>query len=329
MKIAVTGGAGMIGSNLCAALLKAGHEVVVLDNFWRGSRDNLVHSGAAQYGERLRLVIADLSSFGDWCRELEGVDCVYHLADIVAGIGYVFSNEGFIFRKNLLINANVTAAVETMHVPRYVYVGTACSFPLELQTGVDAAPLREEDQYPANPESAYGWSKLMGELDAKYLAKAGTTETVVLVLHNVYGTPCEFESNRAQVLPALCHRALKAVSQGERELSVWGDGTQGRAFVHVDDVVSALITALTQGHGVGPIQIGPDRCTQIGEAAEIITRLAGGGLKVVFDPTKPTGDKGRCADYSKATRHLSWRPSVHFEQGLATMIEWIRTRQSA
>jgi len=327
MKIVVTGGAGMIGSNLCTALLAAGHDVVVLDNLWRGSRENLVHTGATRFGDRLRLVVADLSHPGDWCRELSGVDCVYHLADIVAGIGYVFSNEGYIFRKNLQINASVTAAVEMMSVPRYVYVGTACSFPLELQTGVDAAPLREENQYPANPESAYGWSKLMGELDAKYLAQAGETQSVVLVLHNVYGTPCDFDSNRAQVLPALCARALQASEQGLRELMVWGDGRQGRAFVHVDDVVVALTSALSRGHGVGPIQIGPDQCTAIGEAAQVIAELVGGGLGVKFDVTKPIGDRGRCADYSKATRYLDWRPSVRLEDGLESMLAWIRAKR--
>lgn len=329
MKILVTGGAGMIGSNLCARLLKAGHEVVVVDNLWRGSHQNLVTTGATEYGSRLRLVIADLSSFGDWVREFAEVDCVYHLADIVAGIGYVFSNEGYIFRRNLLINANVATAVEMMRVRRYVYVGTACSFPLELQTGVDAPPLREENQYPANPESAYGWSKLMGELDARYLAQVGGIQSVVLVLHNVYGTPCEYDSERAQVLPALCARALEAVARGERELVVWGDGTQGRAFVHVDDVVSALIAALSRGHGVGPIQIGPDVCTQVGEAAHIIAALAGGGLRVVFDASKPTGDRGRCANYSKATRYLDWRPSVKFEDGVESMLSWIRLRRGS
>lgn len=320
MKIVVTGGAGMIGSNLCARLLAEGHDVVAIDNLWRGSVDNLrTTCGAAV--DRLTFLNADLSTMSDWCEHLREADCVYHLADIVAGIGYVFMNENSIFRKNLLINASVATACELMRVKRYVYVGTACSFPLHLQNGVDAAPLKEADQFPAHPESAYGWSKLMGELDAGYMARYSGIETVTLVFHNVYGTPCDYKSNRAQVLPALAYRSLLA--RNTRSLEVWGDGTQGRAFVHVDDIVSALLLALHKGEGAGAIQIGPDVCTSIGDAARTIIDIVDPDIQIRFDTTKPVGDKGRCADYSKATAILGWKPAVPLEEGLSSMVEWI------
>jgi GDP-D-mannose 3', 5'-epimerase len=324
MKIVVTGGAGMIGSNLCARLLADGHDVVAIDNLWRGSLANLRDTCGDAY-DRVTFVNADLASMGEWCEHLRGADCVYHLADIVAGIGYVFGNENSIFRRNLLINASVATACELMRVGRYVYVGTACSFPLHLQNGVDAAPLKESDQFPAHPESAYGWSKLMGELDAGYMAKYAGIETVTLVFHNVYGTPCDYKSDRAQVLPALAFRAQNARGG---VLEVWGDGTQGRAFVHVDDIVDALLLALTKGAGEGAIQIGPDVCTSIGDAARAIINIVDSGIALRFDTTKPTGDLGRCADYSKATRVLGWQPRVDFRDGLAAMIDWI-ARQEA
>jgi GDP-D-mannose 3',5'-epimerase len=325
MKIVVTGGAGMIGSNLCARLLADGHDVVAIDNLWRGSLDNLRDTCGEAYA-RVTFVNADLSAMGEWCEHLRDADCVYHLADIVAGIGYVFGNENSIFRRNLLINASVATACELMRVRRYVYVGTACSFPLHLQNGVDAAPLKETDQFPAHPESAYGWSKLMGELDAGYMAKYAGIETVTLVFHNVYGTPCDYKSNRAQVLPALAYRALGA--RGGGSLEVWGDGRQGRAFVHVDDIVEALVLALSKGAGEGAIQIGPDVCTSIGDAAREIVGIVGPNIALRFDTTKPTGDLGRCADYSKATRVLGWQPRVAFRDGLAAMIDWIARREA-
>lgn len=325
MKIVVTGGAGMIGSNLCAELLRGGHEVVVLDNLWRGSIDNLIYTCGDLY-EKLTFVNADLSVLGDWIDSLKDSDCVYHLADIVAGIGYVFSNESQIFRKNLLINSNVATACEIMSVKRYVYVGTACSFPLQLQTGVDARPLKESDQFPANPESAYGWSKLMGELDAGYIQKYSKIPSVILVLHNVYGTPCDYKSNRSQVLPSLAYKALSAYKNNDC-LNVWGDGSQGRAFVHVSDVVNALLLSLKSGHGEGPIQIGPDICTSIKESANVIIDILDKNIKVEFDLSKPTGDKGRCADYSKALQLLGWRPNVKLREGLIEMLHWIRQKE--
>lgn len=323
MKIVVTGAAGMIGSNLVAKLLELGHSVIGIDNLWRGKYENLEFTCKGNI-DKLNFVVADLGAMGDWLRLLKGADCVIHLADIVAGIGYVFNNEADIFRRNLLINCNVTNAVTTMSVPRYIYVGTACSFPQELQTGVEASPMKEEQQYPAHPESAYGWSKLMGELDAKYLAEATETETVVLVLHNVYGVPCEYKGARSQVLPAL---AYKAITSENGQLEVWGTGEQGRAFVHVDDVVSALTAALDRGAGAGPIQIGPDECVSIKQLASIIVNNCEEKLALVFDTSKPMGDLGRCADYKKAKRLLNWQPRVELEEGVQNLLSWIKSKE--
>ena len=324
-KIVVTGGAGMIGSNLVAALAKKNCEVVVIDDFSRGTHDNLSEA-MANAKVPVRVVEADLSHQGDWSKEFAGADAVYHLADIVAGVGYVFDNEGAVFRQNLLINANVGNAIAAEQPKRYIYVGTACSFPLEIQTGVDAAPMREDQQYPANPESGYGWSKLMGEIDARFLEVQAKVPSVVLVLHNVYGTPCEFEGPRTQAIPALICRAL---STDKDKLVVWGSGQQGRAFVHVDDVVTALIAALENGHGEGPIQIGPDVCTSIADIAQSIIDITDRRLTLDFDLTKPEGDRGRCADYSKAKAILGWEPTVDIGEGLSSMKDWIVARMSA
>lgn len=325
MKIVITGGAGMIGSNLTARLLEKGHDIIVIDNLWRGSIQNLKDVCGNNFN-KIQFVNADLSVISDWAEWFKDVDCVYHLADIVAGIGYVFNNETSIFRKNLLINSSVNTVCELMKVKRYVYVGTACSFPLHLQTGVNALPLKEIDQYPAHPESAYGWSKLMGELDASYMQKYSGIPSVVLVFHNVYGVPCDFNSNRSQALPAMAYRAIMAGENGV--LNVWGDGTQGRAFVHVKDIVNALETALYKGEGVGPIQIGPNFCTSIKTAAEVIVGLVNNSITIEYDINKPVGDKGRCADYTKAKNILDWEPTVSFNDGLKEMIEWISTKQT-
>ena len=324
MKIVITGGAGMIGSNLAHAMLVRDFEVHILDNFWRGTRDNLKQVCGPLYS-KLKIHEVDLSLGLEWSYLLENADCVFHLADIVAGISYVFNNESYIFRQNLLINANVASACESMKVKRYVYVGTACSFPLELQTGVDAKPMEEEQQFPANPESAYGWSKLMGELDARYLTENSGIPSVVLVFHNVYGFPTEYKSNRAQAIPAMCFRALNATSS--KELIVWGDGSQGRAFVHVTDVVCALESALIRGENQGAIQIGPDICTTIRETAETIVEIVDPKINIVYDRNKPVGDKGRCANYSKASALLGWQPSVDLRDGLESLISWIKSNE--
>ena len=224
MKILVTGGAGMIGSNLTRRLVNEGHSVRVVDNLWRGKREYLLDgNGRPVIDLEKDLHVRDLSIPGQLDDLLDGVDAVYHLADIVAGIGYVFNHQGWIFRQNLLINSNVVESVRNRPVAGFIYVGTACSFPQKKQFGVEAPPLREEDQYPADPESAYGWSKLMGEYEAGLLEEEAGIPVSILSLHNVYGAPCDYSETSGQVIPSLIR---KAVRFPEETFEVWGSGAQ-------------------------------------------------------------------------------------------------------
>lgn len=318
MKIVVTGGAGMIGSNLVRRLCKEGHEVKVIDSLWRGKLDNL--AGIPGFSTDRDFTLADLSQLGDWTTAFRDVDVVYHLADIVAGIGFVFSHEGYLFRQNILINTNVFFAVRQFSVGRLIYVGTACSFPLELQRSVDGKPMEESQQYPANPESAYGWSKLMGEYEAGLIQKETDTKVVILAFHNVYGFPTDYNTPRSQVIPSLINRLLF----GEGDMVVWGSGAQGRAFIFIDDVIEALHAGLTKGENQGVIQIGPSECTTIRTIAESLIRLEASSKKIVYDKTKPEGDIGRSANYSKAKRLLGWEPRTKLDEGLRKTIQWIK-----
>lgn len=325
--VLVTGGAGMIGSNLVRRLVSDGTHVTVVDNLWRGTLENLHDPNGRPFIDltqdfhQLDLAVPD---------QLEGlladVDYVYHLADIVAGIGYVFSHERSLFRQNLLINSNVAASVARFpHIKGYIYVGTACSFPAERQTGPDAEPLREEELFPASPESAYGWSKLMGQYEAMLLEKETGIPVSLPMLHNVYGTPCDYGRERSQVLPAIVRRAVEWPAG---PFTVWGSGRQGRAFVHVDDVVDGLVSCMAHGLGHGIVQIGPDHCTTIREAAETVVRISRKPIDIVYDTTKPEGDLGRCADYAKARDVLGWHPHVAFEKGMTDLYRWIEGRLS-
>ena len=322
--VMVTGGAGMIGSNLVKRLVDSGYRVSVVDNLWRGKKEYLLDDGGKPVIDMEKdFHETDLSVPGAVDPLLEGVDYVIHLADIVAGIKYVFNNQGSVFRQNLLINSNVITAVRERKLKGYLYIGTACSFPEHLQTGVDAAPLREEDQYPAAPESAYGWSKLMGEYESLLMGDETGTPVAILSLHNVYGAPTDFDDGRGQVIPSLVRKAIRYPDEA---FIVWGSGAQGRAFVHVDDVVDAVLLALGKGYGHGVIQIGPDVCTSIREIAETVVEISGKDIDIQYDTSKPEGDRGRCADYSKARELLGWEPKVTLRDGLEDLYRWIETR---
>jgi len=322
-KILVTGGAGMIGSNFVKRLVNEGKEVFVVDNLWRGKLEYLNdENGKPVIPLETHFFNRDLS-IADSCDDLAlMVDGIVHLADVVAGIDYVFNNQGLLFRQNLLINSNVITSARKAkdNLQGFLYAGTVCSFPLTRQNSLDVIPLREEELYPAMPESAYGWSKLMGQYETELLEKETGIPASILMFHNVYGAPCDF-GERSQVIPALIR---KAVRFPDEPFKVWGSGLQGRAFIHVDDVVEALWLALNKGMGQGVVQIGPPVCTSIREIAETVVKISGKQIDIVYDTTMPEGDKARSADYSKAKRILGWEPRVSLNEGLKRQYQWVK-----
>jgi nucleoside-diphosphate-sugar epimerase len=327
MKICITGGAGMIGSNLVKKLVSDQHQVKVIDNLWRGKLENLEVDGNKLINLENDFFNIDLNNRANITgveNIIQDVDVVIHLADIVAGIGYVFNKQYEIFTLNNFINTNLFRAVSKSKIKKLIYVGTACSFPLELQNSLEAQ-LNNEDLFPANPESAYGWSKLIGQLELRYLAETVDFEINTLILHNVYGPNCEFEGERTQVIPSLINRIIEA-KDGDT-IEVWGSGTQGRAFVHVNDIVNAITSALHKSNLPEYMQIGPDYCTSIKELVETLIKISGKDLKIHFDTTKPEGDKGRFANYQLAKETIGWEPMVNLYDGLKETYEWIKSKK--
>lgn len=312
-RILVTGGAGMIGSCLVRRLINLGAEVIVVDNLWRTKkRDNLVEKGELIIPEE-NLHTLDLSSYENAVKICKDVDIIVHLAEIVAGIGFVFANQGFLFRKNIQINSNVYTAAKNNGITKILYVGTVCSHPQEKQNESFPPPLKEDEIYPANPESAYGWSKLMGEYELELLKKENPKiDICILRLHNVYGPNCDINPKTSQVIPSL----IKKIIENNKEISVWGSGLQTRDFIYVEDVVNAIILGLKKGWNKGAIQIGSGKATSIRDIAKTAINLSGKNIKIKYDLTKPEGDKGRVADYSRAKKILGWQPQTGLKTGI-------------
>ena len=346
----ITGGCGMIGSNLTKRLVKEGNEIYIIDNLWRGKLEYLNdENGQPVIDLDTHFFNRDLAIPGTCDDILPRVDYVIHLADIVrkydttrpitAGcnepdpnnhlfksgaldiIG--FNYQGYLFRQNNLINSNVIHSCRQAgksQIKGFLYVGTACSFPLTRQNSLDVIPLKEEELFPALPESAYGWSKLMGQIEVSFMEKETGIPCCTLMFHNVYGSPCDY-GERSQVIPALIR---KAINYPNEPFIVWGSGLQGRAFIHVNDIVDAICLALQKGWGHGHIQIGPSVCTSIKEIAETVVAISGKEINIQYDTTKPEGDKARSADYSKARQILGWEPRVSLIDGLREQYQWVK-----
>jgi nucleoside-diphosphate-sugar epimerase len=317
-RVYVTGAAGMIGSSLCKALVAGGYRVVGIDNLWRGVLANLdsVRSHAA-----FEFRHADIASDRDWFADIRAEDSIVHTADIVGGIEYVFSNEWRVFQTNVLINTQIARIAQTHEPRQLIYLGTACSYPQGMQRSVGTSVLREADKFPADPESGYGWSKLMGEIEFKLALKGTRTRFTVLDLHNVYGWPCIYADRTAQVIPSLVKKALTTT---DGKLVVWGDGNQGRAFIHVRDVVDGIVRALRYQGEHRNFMLGPGECTTIRDVATLIQQHPKAKVDaIVYDTSKPVGDIGRYADSTLAQQELGWRSTVVLRDGLHELIDAI------
>lgn len=325
LRVLVTGGAGFIGSNLVKRLVGKGVDVTVIDNLWRGKKENLVESGQEVINLDKKLIIEDLRNPEDCCDLIRNYDLVYHLGDVVAGVDFTFNHEYEIFHDNILINTNVISATIQNMIPNLVYVGTACSYPLELQSSFDVSVLKEEQVYPAHPESGYGWSKLMGEYETELAGKSKGINVGVLRLHNVYGPGVSFEEEKSQVIPSLIKKAILYPNQ---EFVVWGSGKQYRDFIYIDDVVDSLLTIFEKGMNEGAIQVGAETPVTIKYLAEEIISISGKSINPIFDTSKPEGDRGRIADCSKARAILDFEPKISLREGLTRTYQWIAQQMS-
>lgn len=314
-KIFVTGAAGMIGSNLSIYLVKKGFEVVGIDDLSRGKISNL---NDIINDEAFTFVKCDLSNECSWASKISSSDTVVHLADIVAGIDFVFKNEWSIFNKNVEINSNIARILNDYRLKHFIYIGTACSYPQDLQRSIENSGLKETDKLPADPESGYGWGKLVGDIEYGLLRKSKDFIYTNIDLHNVYGSPCDFNPKTAQVIPSLIYKALKNDS-----LDVWGDGNQGRAFIEIRDVIKAIYLAI-QNPMDETFMIGPDKCTTIKEVVEEILKNDVMSKSVNYDKSKPTGDIGRYYSGTKSKELLGWTPEVSLSDGIKDLVEYIK-----
>ena len=321
-RILVTGGAGFIGSHVVRNLISEDHEVTVVDNFWRGKRENIL----SETGEGIcEIVEADLTNPETCSSLISSYDWVIHLADIVCGVNFALTNELFIFHQNVLINTNVLNACVENGIENYLYVGTACSYPKHLQDSYEVTILTEGQTYPAEPESSYGWSKLMGEYEALLALSEKRLNVGVLRLHNVYGEGAEFLPGRSQVIPSLIY---KAISYPDIDFEVWGSGQQYRDFIHVEDVVRGIRRMMDEGMNQGLIQIGSGIATSIRDLAETIIEISGKNITARFTSEMPEGDRGRIADPSLAKDKLGWESQIGLKQGLIRTYQWIEAQMA-
>jgi GDP-D-mannose 3', 5'-epimerase len=309
-RVLVTGAGGFIGHHLVTHLKERGYWV-------RGVDVKLPEYTAVDADD---FEIADLRLREEALRVMRGTDEVYALAADMGGMGFISSNHATIFRNNLLMNLNTIEAARQHGVGRYLFSSTACVYPEHLQDHTDVVPLREEVAYPANPQDAYGWEKLVAERLCLYYAEEFGLETRIVRFHNVYGPYGTYDGGREKVPAALCRKVALAEPGGSIE--VWGDGEQTRSFCYVDDCVEGIHRIMRSGYR-SPLNLGTDRMVSVNQLARIIIDISGKPGIGIEHVDGPQGVRGRNSDNARLREVMGWEPRVSLEEGLMPTYRWI------
>jgi nucleoside-diphosphate-sugar epimerase len=235
-------------------------------------------------------------------------------------MGFISSNHGTILRNNALMNLHTAEAARVQGVSRYLFSSSACIYPDYLQTDPEVTPLKESDAYPANPQDAYGWEKLVAERLCLYYSDEFGLETRIVRFHNIYGPYGTYDGGREKAPAALCRKVALAEPGGSIE--VWGDGEQTRSFCYVDDCVEGIYRIM-QSDYPEPLNLGTEEMVTINELARIIIELSGKEDITIRNIDGPQGVRGRNSDNSRLREVLGWEPRTTLHEGLRETYRWI------
>jgi GDP-D-mannose 3', 5'-epimerase len=316
-KVLVTGAGGFIGHRLVTFLKENGYWV-------RGADLKHPEFAPTQADE---FEILDLRRWPDCLLATRDVDEVYALAADMGGMGFISKYHAEILHNNVLINTHTIEAARLNGVQRYLYTSSACVYPEYRQTDANVVPLREEEAYPAAPQDAYGWEKLVSERLCLHYGEQYGMKTRIVRFHNIFGPLGTWQGGREKAPAALCRKIAMAKLTGDHEIDVWGDGEQTRSFCYIDDCVDGLYRLMRSDYAE-PLNLGQDRMVTINELADIIAGCAGVDMRLRH-VSGPQGVRGRNSDNTRLRQVLEWEPRVSLEEGLARTYEWIEQEVSA
>ena len=308
MRILVTGGAGFLGSHLCDRLLKDGHEVICLDNFFTGRKANIAHLHGRPDFELVRHDVIDPFKFE--------VDQIYNLACPASPPHYQYN-------AIKTVKTSVMGAINCLGLAKRTKARVFQASTSEVYGDPALHPQPESYWGNVNPigiRSCYDEGKRVAEtLFMDYHRQNGVDIRIVRIF-NTYGP--RMHPNDGRVVSNFIVQALK----GE-DITIYGDGTQTRSFCYVDDLIEGFIRLMNQNAVTGPINIGnPGEFTML-QLAELTLKLTGSKSKIVHRPLPGDDPKQRRPDITLAKQHLgNWEPAIPLEEGLRRTIAYFKTQ---
>ncbi len=303
--ILVTGGAGFIGSHVVDRLVGDGFAVRVLDDLSAGKPENIRRRTESGDVDFVRGSLTD----ADAVRKcVSGVDAVVHLAALVS-VPYSFVHPDLAFAVNTQATADLLAACVDEGVERFVFVSSCAVYGHARYLPID-------ESHPTDPLSPYAESKLLAEDICKKMSNRSSIKTSILRLFNVYG-PRQHGGKYGSVIARWMERARQ-----KEPLTIFGDGSQSRDFVHVSDVADATVRTLKENAAAGEVfNVGSGLALTLNDLAKGVVQAAEADLAIDYDKARSGEVSHSLADISKAERLLGYRPRVTLEKGLQSLLE--------
>ena len=308
MRILVTGGAGFLGSHLCDRLLAEGHEVICLDNFFTGRKDNISHLLGRPDFELVRHDVIDPFK----CE----VDQIYNLACPASPPHYQYN-------AIKTVKTSVMGAINSLGLAKRIRARILQASTSEVYGDPAVHPQPESYWGNVNPigiRSCYDEGKRVAETLFMDYHRQNSVDIRIVRIFNTYGP--RMHPNDGRVVSNFIVQALK----GE-DITIYGDGTQTRSFCFVDDLLEAMTRTMNQTGTIGPVNIGnPDEFTML-EVAELTLRLTGSSSKITHRPLPGDDPKQRRPDISVAKKYLGgWTPAIPLEEGLRRTIAYFKSQ---
>lgn len=305
----VCGAGGFIGHHLVKRLKQEGYSV-------RGVDRKQPEFEPSQADEFLTVDLRYINPT-DWI--LKDGEEIYQLAAEMGGMGFIGdpANDAVIMRSSTQINLNVLEAARLQTVkPRLFFSSSACVYE-DTTRSFERPECTEEDAYPANPDSEYGWEKLYAERLYAAYSRCYGIETRIARIHNCYGPLGTWRGGREKAPAALCRK----IAQAHDHIEIWGDGTQQRSFMYIDDCIEG-IRRLMASEVTESLNLGSDEMVTVRALASLIMEVARKYLRIRY-VEGPLGVDGRNSDNTLIKELLDWEPTTALHMGLKPTYDWI------
>jgi GDP-L-fucose synthase len=299
-RVCVTGGAGFLGSFVIDKLRRKGAKEIFVP---RIEEYNLV-----QREDILRML------------DEAQPDIIIHLAALAGGIGANRARPADFFYINLMMGVQLMHEAWKAGVEKFLAIGTICAYPK-----ITPLPFKEEhlwDGYPEETNAPYGLAKKMLLVQAQAYRQQYDFNAIYPLPVNLYGPRDNFNLETSHVIPALIRKYIEAQERGEKQVTLWGDGSPTREFLYVEDAADGLLLATEHYNGTEPFNLGSGEEISIKDLANLIARLTGYEGEIVWDTSKPNGQPRRALDTQRAKEFFGFEAQMSLEEGLRRTIEW-------